>query len=105
MCVELPKYICGVDDVEACVGDRHARFNVYCVNSEALNVVFISLALACTTQMDDDTSTATHVDISKHRVWQSDSVVIMYHVPPGDITPSCRLHVTHSVKTHQCKVV
>jgi len=48
---QLPKDVDGVvvfvvlivvaDDAEIGVDDRHARFNMYCVKSEALNIVAV----------------------------------------------------------------
>ena len=64
-----------VVDVAEVVVDRHSRFNVYCVKPEELNVVAMSVIFVCTTQKYTETSTATHVDTSKHRFKQSDSDV------------------------------
>jgi len=71
-----------IDSVETAVGDaaevvddRHSRFNMYCVKPEELIVVAMSVIFVCTTQKYTETSTATHVDISKHRFKQSDSDV------------------------------
>jgi len=64
-----------VVDFAEVVDDRHARFNMYCVKPEELIVVAMSVIFVCTTQKYTETSTAKHVDISKHRFKQSDSDV------------------------------
>ena len=64
-----------VIDVAEVVVDRHSRFNVYCVKPDELNVVAMSVIFVCTTHKYTETSTATQVDISKHRFKQSDSDV------------------------------
>lgn len=87
-----------VDDPEVNAVGRHARFSMYCVKSGALNVVAVSLIFVCTAQTTIEKSTATHVDISKHRFRQSDSDREVYNVPPSDATPSCLVHVSHPVK-------
>jgi len=56
-----------VDDAEVGIDDRHARFTVYCVKLGATSVVTVSLIFVCTEQKTTEKSTATHVDISKHR--------------------------------------
>ena len=95
-----------VDDVGDGVGVGHARFSTYCVKSVEGNVVARSLAFSCNTQMDDDTSTATHVDICRQRVIQLCSDVSGCHVPPGDTRFSRRFHVSHTVKhTYQYEAV
>jgi len=48
--------------------------------------------------MDDETSTATHVDICKHCVWQSVSDTSGCNVPPSDTMPPRRCHVSHPAK-------
>jgi len=77
-----------VDDDKVGVDDRHARFTVYCVKLEALNLVAKSTIFVCTTQTCADTSTAAHVDISKHSLRQSASDVYGYNFPFNDATPS-----------------
>ena len=91
-----------VDNAEVVVGDGHARFSVYCVESGKLNVVDRSSGFSCTIQMDDNKiSTATHVGVSIQSVWQSVSDVKARDVPPGEKTRSRRVHVSHPVKhTH-----
>ena len=64
-----------VGDVEVDVRGRHARFNVYCVKLEALNLVAMSTIFVCTTQTYTEKSTAKHVGNSKHNFWQLDSDV------------------------------
>ena len=78
--------------------DRHARFNMYCVKLEALNVLSVSLIFVCTTQTSKETSTATHVYISKQRFRQSVRVVYGYSIPYIDATFFCFIHVSHPVK-------
>jgi len=90
-----------VDDAEVGVVERHARFSVYCVKPEALNLVAISMIFVCTTQMCTDTSTATHVDSSKHSFRQSDSDVYGYNVPFSDATPSSIVHNSHRSKHNE----
>jgi len=87
-----------VDDDDVGVDDKHARFSVYCVKAEALNVLAVSLIFVCTTQTSDETSTATHVYISKQRFRQSVRVVYGYNIPYRDATPRCSVHVSHPVK-------
>ena len=76
----------------------HARFSVYCVKSDALNVLITLLTSEWTTQISKETSTATHVDSCKHRFIQSDSDVYGYKFPPSEATPSSLDHSSHSVK-------
>lgn len=108
---ELPKYVDRVCVVtlfasewaEIDVVDWHVRFRVYCVKPEALNVVAVSLISVWITQVSLETSTATHVGISKHSFRQSDSDVFGYSFPFGDAISSCLLHVSHpeeKVKHH-----
>lgn len=82
-----------LDDAEVGVDGRHARFNVYCVNCESLNVEAVSLTPVCTTQTSEETSTATHLVISRHSFRQFDIDVYGCNVPFGDATPSCLFHV------------
>ena len=49
-----------VDSAEVGVDGMHARFSVYCVKPETLNVLATSLIFVCTTQTSEETSTATH---------------------------------------------
>ena len=106
---QLPKYVDGVDvfalltvlvvdDAETDVDERHARFNVYCVKPEALNVVAVSFISVCTTQASAETSTATHECISRHRFRHSVSVVYGSSCPFSDATPFCLVHVSQPVK-------
>ena len=67
--------VLNVDDVEVDVGGRQARFNVYCVKIEALNVAAMSAIFVCTTQTYTEKSTAKHVGDSKHNFIHSDSDV------------------------------
>jgi len=83
---------------EVGVDDRHARFSVYCVKAEALKVLAVSLIFVCTTQTTEETSTATHVYISKQRFRQLVRVVYGYSIPYSDATPGCSVHVSHPVK-------
>ena len=64
-----------VDDVEVDVGGRQARFNVYCVKLEALNLVAMSAIFVCTTQTYTVKSTAKQAVDSKHIFRQSGSDV------------------------------
>jgi len=90
-----------VDDVEVDVGGRQARFNVYCVKLEALNLVAMSAIFVCTTQTYTETSTAKHVDNSKHKFRHVDNEVYGYNIPFDDATPSSLVHSSHSAKqTH-----
>ena len=91
-----------VDDAEVVVGNRHARFSMYCVEAGRLNVVDRSSGFSCTRQMDDNKiSTATHVGVSIHSSWHSVSDVTACDDPPGEKTRSRRVHVSHPVKhTH-----
>jgi len=94
--------VLAADDADG-VDGLQARFNMYCVKCARLNVTAVLLAFVCITQIENETekSTAMHLDICKHRVRQSVSDVSLTHFPPSDITPSFRLHVSHSVKhTH-----
>jgi len=95
--VELP--VLEVDDAEVPVGDRHARFSMYCVEVERVCLVDTSSGFSCTIQMDDNKiSTATHVGVSIQSVWQSVSDVTACDDPPGEKTRSRRVHVSHPVK-------
>jgi len=51
--------------------------------------------------MYTDTSTARHVDSSKHSFRQSDSDVYGYNVPFSDATPSSIAHISHRSKRNQ----
>jgi len=90
--------VLAVDNVEVGVDDRHARFSVYCVKAEALNMLAVSLIFVCTTQASEETSTATHVYISKQRFKQSVSVIYGYNVPYSDAMPLCLVQVSHPVE-------
>ena len=59
------------------------------------------MIFVCTTQMCTDTSTATHVDSSKHSFRQSDSDVYGYNVPFSDATPSSIAHISHRSKHNE----
>ena len=87
-----------VDNAEVGVDDRHARFRVYCVKAEELNVLAVSLIFVCTTQTSEETSTATHVYISKQRFRQSVRVVYGYNIPYSDATPLCLVQASHPVE-------
>ena len=90
-----------IDDAEDSVGGRHARFNVYCVKLEALNLAAMSAIFVCTTQTYTEKSTAKHADDSRHIFRHSDSDVYGYSIPFDDATPSCLLHISHPAKnTH-----
>jgi len=79
---------------------RHVRFSMYCVKPEALNLPD-SMIYLCTTQTCAETSTATHVDSSKHMFRQSDNDVYGYKVPCSDATPSFLAHISHRSKHNQ----
>jgi len=108
---QFPKYVNGVpvvvfvmlavpsaDDSETGVDDRHARFIVYCVKPEALNVLAVSLIFVCTTQTSTEMSTATQKFICTHRFRQSVSEVYGYNFPFSDATSLCLVHVSHPVE-------
>ena len=73
--VRVPRVPLVEDVSKVDVDDRHRRFKVYCVKPEALNAVAVSLIFVCTIQTSKETSTATHVIISKQSFRQSDSDV------------------------------
>jgi len=74
---------------------------VYCVKSEALNLVVMSTTFVCTTQTCAEKSTAKHVDDSKHTFRHLDSKVYGYNIPFDDATPSSIVHSSHSaIQTH-----
>ena len=87
--------VLAVDNTEVGVDDRHARFSVYCVKPEALNVLAVSLIFVCTTQTSKETSTAIHWYISKQRFRQLVRVVYGYNIPYIDATLLCFTHVSH----------
>jgi len=90
--------VLAVDNTEVGVDDRHARFSMYCVKPEALNVLAVSLIFVCTTQTSKETSTATHGYISKQRFRQSVRVVYGYNIPYIDAMLLCFIHVSHPVR-------
>jgi len=106
---QLPKYVdCAVvavaptvltvDIAGVAVVNRHARFSMYCVKLEALNVVAVSLIFVCTTQTSIEKSTATHIKSSKHSARHSDSDKYWYKFPCKDATPSFLFHNSQPAK-------
>jgi len=90
-----------VDNAQVDVGGRHARFSVYCVKLDALNVVTMSTIFVCTTQTYTEKSTAKHVEDSKHIFRHLDNDVYGYNTPFDDAMPSCLLHISHAAKHAQ----
>ena len=106
---QLPKYVVcvvvavaptvlTVEIAGVAVVNRHARFSMYCVKVEALNVVAVSLISVCTTQTSIEKSTATHIESSKHSARQSDSDLYGYNFPCKDATTSFLFHNSQPVK-------